>query len=462
MIYDSTGPSESTAAEDDDMNASAELTAQAAPIEVTETKDPGWRKWLVPGLVIALVAAVGLGAAVFLLPGLGKNTVYANFVSTTGLYEGDDVRVLGVKVGTVKKIEPGENDAKVTMYVDNDVRLPADAKAVIVAQNLVSSRFVQLTPVYSGGDEMSDGATISIDRTAVPVEWDEIKTELTKLSTALGPEGLDDQGSLARFIDTAGANLEGNGDALRRTLRQLSDTMHTLSEGRTDLFSTIRNLQAFVSALSSSNQQIVQFGGRLASVSDLLASSSDELGTALSDLNLAVGDVQRFVADNRDGLSESVQRLADATQVLADKRPEIERVLHAGPTSLANFYQIYKPKQGSLTGAIALSNFRNPVNWICGSIEAAATPTAERSADLCKQQLGPVLESMTMNYPPIMTNPAIGEFAQPGDVEFTEPGLQQAAAGGAPVSAVKSPLDAAPTATVPKDLTGLMQPGGGR
>ncbi|MCA1004948.1 MCE family protein [Rhodococcus hoagii] len=461
MIYDSTGPSESPAAEGEDVHALQDSNPDPVDrdIDVQTSRTPTWRKWLVPGLVIALVAAVGLGAAVLLLPGFGKNKVYAHFVSTTGLYEGDDVRVLGVKVGKIDKIEPSDSDAKVTMYVDSNVRIPSDAKAVIVAQNLVSSRFVQLTPVFSGGEELPDGATIPLERTAVPVEWDEIKTELTKLSTALGPEGMDDQGSLARFIDTAGANLEGNGDALRRTLRELSDTMHTLSEGRTDLFSTIRNLQAFVSALASSNQQIVQFGGRLASVSDLLATSSDELGTALSDLNLAVGDIQRFVADNRDGLSESVQRLADATQVLADKRPEIERVLHAGPTSLANFYQIYKPRQGSLTGALAFSNFRNPVAFLCGAVEAAATPTAERSADLCKQQLGPVLESMTMNYPPILTNPGIGEFANPGDVQATEPGLP---AGGGTTAAAKSPLDLAPSASVPKDLTGLMQPGGGQ
>lgn len=457
MIYDSTGPSESTAAEDD-VAAGAHDEAATEVIDLPAAERPGWRKWLVPGLVIALVAAVGLGAALFLVPGFGKTKVYAHFASTTGLYEGDDVRVLGVKVGTIDKIEPGENDARVTMFVDNDVRLPADAKAVIVAQNLVSSRFVQLTPVYSGGDEMASGATIPVERTAVPVEWDEMKAELMKLSTALGPEGVDDQGSLARFIDTAGANLEGNGDALRRTLRELSDTMHTLSEGRTDLFSTIRNLQTFVSALSSSNQQIVQFGGRLASVSDLLATSSDELGTALRDLDLAVGDVQRFVGDNRAGLAESVQRLADATEVLARKRPEIERVLHAGPTSLANFYQIYKPQQGSLTGAIAFSNFRNPIAFVCGAVEAAATSTSERSADLCRQQLGPVLESMTMNYPPILTNPGRGEFAAPGDVQPTEPGLPT----GTAAADVKSPLDLAPTATVPKDLTGLMQPGGGR
>ncbi|MCT7294521.1 mammalian cell entry protein, partial [Rhodococcus sp. PAE-6] len=76
---------------------------------------------------------------------------------------------------------------------------------------------------------------------------------------------------------------------------ELSDTMRTLSEGRTDLFSTIRKLQTFVSVLSSSNEQIVQVGGRLASVSDVLAQSSDQLGASVSELNIAVGDVQRFV-----------------------------------------------------------------------------------------------------------------------------------------------------------------------
>ncbi len=352
--------------------------------------------------------------------GLGKTKISAHFVSTTGLYEGDVVRVLGVNVGKVTKIEPRDRDTYVEMKIDSSVNVPADAKALIVAQSLVSARFVQLTPVYSGGEQMPNGGEIPIERTAVPVEWDEIKTELTKLSDALGPEGLDDQGSLGRFIDTVGTNLDGNGESIRSTLRELSATMHTLSEGRTDLFSTIRNLQAFVTALSSSNEQIVQFSGHLASVTSVLASSSDELGTALSDLDLAVGDVQRFVKDNSEGLSESVARLADATQVLTDKRPEIEQVLHSGPTSLANFYQIYKPAQGSMTGAIALSNFKNPIQWICGSIEGIESGNSQNSADLCKQYLGPVLSTMIGNYPGFLFNPVAGVQAFPDQIVYTE------------------------------------------
>ena len=242
-------------------------------------------------------------------------------------------------------------------------------------------------------------------------------------------------------------------------MRELSATMHTLSEGRTDLFSTIRNLQAFVTALSSSNEQIVQFSGHLASVTSVLASSSDELGTALSDLDLAVGDVQRFVKDNSEGLSESVARLADATQVLTDKRPEIEQVLHSGPTSLANFYQIYKPAQGSMTGAIALSNFKNPIQWICGSIEGIDSGNSQNSADLCKQYLGPVLSTMIGNYPGFLFNPVAGVQAFPDQIVYTEPGLE-AASQNQPET-VAGPMSGAPMTSVPKDLAELFNMGGG-
>ena len=61
---------------------------------------------------------------------------------------GDEVRVSGVKVGTIKSIQPQGTQAKMTLQVDRDVPIPADAKAVIVAQNLVASRYVQLSPAY--------------------------------------------------------------------------------------------------------------------------------------------------------------------------------------------------------------------------------------------------------------------------------------------------------------------------
>ena len=92
----------------------------------------------------------------------GPKTITAYFPTATAIYPGDEVRVSGVKVGKIDSIEPEGTQTKMTLKVDHDVPVPADAKAVIVAQNLVAARYVQLTPAYrkGGGPTMGDGAVI--------------------------------------------------------------------------------------------------------------------------------------------------------------------------------------------------------------------------------------------------------------------------------------------------------------
>ncbi|MGN2641888.1 MCE family protein [Nocardia takedensis] len=412
-------------------------------ITSTVRKTPRWAVIVAGVLVVALVA-FGLYTA---LSKLGTKSVTIFFPSTNGLYVGDDVRVLGVKVGRIDTVEPGRDNVRVEVTIDRGVDLPADARAVIISPSLVSARFIQMAPAYTGGPKLEDDSTIPIERTAVPVEWDDIKAELSKLATALGPVGEDQQGSFGRFVNTAADNLDGNGDRLRETLRELSATLNTLSDGRTDLFGTVRNLQKFVEVLSSSNEQIVQFGGRLASVSQVLGDTAADLGAGLDNLDIALTDVKRFLDGSGGELTEGVERLNEVTKQLVDKRPELERVLHSGPTALVNFYQIYKPAQGTLTGAIALNNTADPLSFLCGSIRALEYDNSDRSADLCAQYLAPVISSVAMNYAPIMLNPATGVQAFPDQIVYSDPSLQ-----GQTYNQV----------SVPDGVTGLAIPGGQR
>ncbi len=124
---------------------------------------------------------------------------------------GDEVRVIGVPVGRIDSIEPRAKDVKITMSIDDGVKIPADAQALIISPNLVAARFVQLAPAYTGGPVMADGAEIGLDRTAVPVEWDEVKEQLTQLSSQLGPQQNSVQGPLQAFVDQAADTLDGNG-----------------------------------------------------------------------------------------------------------------------------------------------------------------------------------------------------------------------------------------------------------
>ena len=274
------------------------------------------RFWQAIAIVVAVVIVL-----VVVYVGFQKvayKTYTAYFASVNSMYEGDAVKILGVTVGSVSKITPRDGDVKVELKVDRDQTIPADAEALVVAQSLVSGRFVQLTPVYEGGPALKDGGAIPMERTAVPVEWDDIKSELTKLTEAVGPDGAD-PGSVARAVDVADANLDGNGTAIRQSLQQLSDVTSTLADGRDDLFNTIRNLQALTEALSQSHEQLVQFNGRIASVSQVLADNTESLNGALTNLDTALSDVKSFIDTNGATLSDSVARLGDATNVLAQR-----------------------------------------------------------------------------------------------------------------------------------------------
>ena len=234
----------------------------------------GKRAWQIIALLVLLVLLVVAGY-------IGYNRVTntrltAYFATTTGLYNGDPVRVLGVNVGHVTSITPRSGDVKVEMDVDRSVKIPADARAVVVAQSLVSGRFIQLTPVYSSGPQMTDGTDIPMERTAVPMEWDQVKQQLQRLTDAVGPNGAD-PGAAARAIDVGAQNLDGAGQSINSSITQLSDVMGTLASGRDDLFTTIRNLQKLTDALSSSHEQMVQFNGRIASVTSVLADNTDQL-----------------------------------------------------------------------------------------------------------------------------------------------------------------------------------------
>ena len=230
-------------------------------------------RWLRPVLICVLIAVLAIGAYL-VWPSRTGQKVTAYFTSAVGLYPGDDVRVVGVPVGTIDAIDPRANDVKITMTIDSDVTLPAEAEALVISPNLVSARFIQLTPAYTGGAVLADGAEIGLDRTAVPVEWDEVKEQLTQLSTQLGPNEDSVRGPLTDVVNQAADTFDGNGDTFRSAVRELSQTAGRLGDSRADLFGTIRNLQILVDALSRSNEQIVQFSNHVASVSQVLADAT--------------------------------------------------------------------------------------------------------------------------------------------------------------------------------------------
>lgn len=418
----------------------------------------------VVAVVLAVLIVAGAGAIVR-STFFGPTTITVYFTSATGIYTGDEVRVAGVKVGTVTGIEPAGGQARMKLSVERGVPVPVDAKAVIVAQNLVSARYVQLAPAYEEtGPVLADGAVIPVDRTAIPVEWDEVKTQLMRLATELGPKGDVSGTSVGRFIDSAASAMDGNGDKLRQTLAQLSGVGRILASGSGNIVDIVRNLQTFVTALRDSSTQIVQFEGRFATLTSVLDDSKSSLDAALRDLSAAVGDVQRFVAGSRNQAAEQIQRLARVTQNLVDHKVDLENLLHVAPNALANQANIYDPDNGAPVGAFVFNNFSNPAALVCSAIGGVQNVTAAETAKLCAMYLGPALKVVNFNYIPIPTNPILMKAPNPDKVIYTDPRLAPGGGGPAPGPAEIPPAVSAYSgapfdAETPANLPELLLPG---
>ncbi|MCU1694005.1 MAG: virulence factor Mce family protein [Mycobacterium sp.] len=409
------------------------------------------------GLAVVLVLALvgGIVVAARSLSKMDRTHIVAYFDNSNGLFRGDEVRILGVPVGAIDAIEPESNRVKISFWVDNAIKVPAEARGAILSPQLVTARALQLTPAYAGGPVMRNGAVIPQTRTAVPLEWDDLRAQLDKLTAALQPTQPGGVSTLGAFINTAAENLRGQGANIRDTIIKMSQAFSILGDHSNDIFSTIKNLSVVVAALHDSSALLRELNGNLASVTALLANDPDEVGHAISDLNAVVGDTTSFIADNREALGTTTDKLSSISKAVVDSLDDIKQTLHVAPTAFQNFINIYQPAQAALSGALAINNFANPISFICGAIQAASRLGNEQSSKLCVQYLAPIIKNRQYNFPPLGENLLVGASARPNEVTYSEDWMRpdyvprQASAPAPP----PSPADAGPLAAESTDAT---------
>lgn len=331
-------------------------------------------------IAIAVVVAILAVSVVALWPEPKRVAVSAFFPRTVSIYPGSDVRILGIKVGEVESVTPAGRSVRVKFWWDAKHKVPKDAKAVITSPSIVADRYVQLTPVYTKGEMMADGSEIPLDRTAVPLELDQIYQSLNDLSVALGPKGANDQGALARLLDVSAKNLNGQGAKLNQTIGDVATLSQTLAGNSKSLFTTIRQLQTFVSALAANDQLVRQFNANFATVSTTLAGERKDLSLALSTLAVALGEVTTFVQDNRALVKSTVSQATALSQILVKEKAAIAEVLDTAPLGLGNLARIYNPQFGTLDQRMNLAQLDDPAQFICALLLQAKQPLSTCSA----------------------------------------------------------------------------------
>jgi len=350
-------------------------------------KGRGLTRILAVVAVLAVVAALVLAA----LPDQQKKYVTASFPRTVSLYEGSDVRILGVPVGKVETVEPSGTDVTVKMWYDAKYDVPSNAQAVIISPAIVGDRFVQLTPVFKKGDTpLGSHAVMSTKSTSTPLELDEIYQSIDDLTVALGPNGANREGALTTLLNSTAKNFAGQGEQFHRTIKNLGKFTRTLDDNKEELFGTARQIERFVNALARNDGTVRRFNDSLASAADLLKDERSDLAAALRNLGVAMKAVESFVRENRTSLSQNIKGLNKVSKVLVKQRDALDEVLQVAPTALTNLFHTYNPSTGTLDTRTNIGDnvgdlTSDPARIICGILnETNSNPTqAQKLGQLC-------------------------------------------------------------------------------
>jgi phospholipid/cholesterol/gamma-HCH transport system substrate-binding protein len=327
------------------------------------------KQWTIGAVILGALGLSGFASDQMLAA--GGTEVTAMFKSSIGLYPGSDVQVLGVPVGTVTAVEPKDDRVQVSMKLDRGQDVAADTAAVIVAPTLVSDRFVQLTKPYEGGAKLESGATI--EKTAVPVEIDDLYASLNDVGQKLGPNGANKNGALSRLLVVAAENLEGNGTDLNTMIGEFGKATGTLSNSDDDLFATIGNLKSFNDMLVKNDSSVANVNRQFASVADYLSEDREQMAVAVKNLGDAMAILDDFIKDNRGHLKTSVDNLKGPTQVLVNQRKSLEEAVRTIPLALQNFLNAYNVSTNTLDGR---GNLNEVSLWSKNGLDAKTSDAA--------------------------------------------------------------------------------------
>lgn len=260
------------------------------------------------------------------------NTFTAEFRDAAGLFVGNDVGVLGVKVGEVTDVRPAGDRVIVTFEVSSDIDVPADAQAIVVSRSVATDRYIELTPVYGGGAVLEDGAVIGTDRTQTPVEFDELLGVLHDLTDGLLAE--DGSSPLADLVDTGALALEGNGELTAEALRGLTRAMESIDVD--DLATLIVSLQALATTAIENDELIESFIETVSAASEFASDEIDGVMETLEQATVMLGQVESFIDEHQDAVRLSINDFAQFSATLLESEADLEVLLQVMPLMMQN------------------------------------------------------------------------------------------------------------------------------
>jgi len=315
-------------------------------------------------LIFIVVTTLATGVLVITIGNLtfgGSKDYKAEFVDATGVVKGDDVRIAGVKVGTVKDIQIVDRTrAMVTFSVQDDTALSKATHANIRYRNLVGQRYISLTQEIGDSGTLPEGATIPVSQTSPALDLTVLFNGFKPLFQALSPSDIN---QLSYEIIQV---LQGEGGTLEGLLSHTASITSTLADRDQVIGSLIDNLNQVLDHIGDRDDQLTQliktfrtFVGGLKNDRNAILGSLDQISQlSVQTADLVSGIRHPFVDDIHQlrsvagNLDRGKSELDWALQVLPIKLNKVGRTAIYG--SWFNFYLCHFQGRVRLPGGQSL------------------------------------------------------------------------------------------------------------
>ncbi len=299
-------------------------------------------------LIFIVVTTIATGLLVITIGNVsfsGTKEYKAEFVDATGVVKGDDVRIAGVKVGSVSDVEVIDRTrALVTFEVEDDSPVTGATNAEIRFRNLVGQRYITLTRGIGDTQPLQEGSTIPVDKTSPALDLTVLFNGFKPLFQALSPSDLNklsfeviqvfqgEGGTLESLLDHTASvtqTLASRDQVIGDLIENLNDVLDHIGDRDEQLTELIKSFQVFIGGLKDDREAIL---GSLDQISALSVQTAD----------LVDGIREPFVDDIRElretagNLDENKAELDRALQVLPIKLNKVGRTAIYG--SWFNFY----------------------------------------------------------------------------------------------------------------------------
>jgi len=289
------------------------------------------------GLVVLAVALTGCGDWRGLnsvpLPGVqgvgpGAFTVQAQMPDVDNIEQNSRVRVGDVNVGTVTKIERQGWHALVTMQLNRDVELPANATATLGQTSLLGSLHIELAPPKDAPPQgkLHEGSLIPL---ASSGKYPSTEQTLSAIALLLNGGGI---GNIQDITDALSIAFTGREDDLRSLIEQLDKAIGYLDDQKDDIIAAADSLNNLVGQFAAQKPVVDK---ALKTIPDALAVLKDQRNN-LSDALSQLGKFSALAADSvnqtREALVQELKDLGPVLQSLADSGPALTRALSFLPT----------------------------------------------------------------------------------------------------------------------------------